>query len=407
MLKRNLFARGSYCYVLKQWMNCTQVTLPTANLQVRHTSGLADQFSKVMSENIKTTFRTPETNPLKHDIHHEGLYYTVPQKMYDTYIQPGAHVGYQRLMKTFGENSIMVRQPALEIFDIIDNLNLDHPPLRILLYGKFGCGKSMTMGHVMHRCAEQDWVIVNVPWVGMWLKFTLKREISMSSYRPGRVDLTTEAITWLKLFHKQNEKHLANLQTTKEYIWTVKEKSEAGIPISELIDFGINRQKFASDCVGAILRELRIAASAKQIKVLVAVDGINGFWREARIKIEAQKHIPAGDLSMVHNFKKMFTSNWCNGLCIGIVDSQLKPMNLRDMDTPYYLLGKEGFEEMDPFLPVLVPEYSNKEVYSCLEYYINRMWIGKGEGVTQQERQELIALSNKNPGNLMRLSAQW
>ena len=27
---------------------------------------------------------------------------------------------------------------------------------------------------------------------------------------------------------------------------------------------GINRQKFASDCVGAILRELRMAASDKQ-----------------------------------------------------------------------------------------------------------------------------------------------
>ena len=27
----------------------------------------------------------------------------------------------------------MVRKPALEIFDIIDNVNLDHPPLRILL----------------------------------------------------------------------------------------------------------------------------------------------------------------------------------------------------------------------------------------------------------------------------------
>lgn len=388
----------------------TQVKQPTinvVNVQVRHAISLADEFSKVMTEGPSEVSKTPEADPIKHSLADEGLYYTVPQKTFDTYIKPGAHVGYQRLMKTFGENTIMVRKPALEIFEIMDNINFNHPPLRILLYGKFGSGKTMTMLHVMHRCVEEDWVTVNVPWVGMWVKFAVKRDISMSSYKTGRVDLTTEAVDWLKLFHRQNEKHLANLQTTKEYVWTVKEKTEAGIPISEIIEFGINRQKFASDCVGAVLREVRLAASAKQIKVLVAVDGINGFWREARIRVAGKKEVPAAEVSMIHNFKKMFTSSWSNGLCIGILDSQLKPRDLREMDTPLYILGQEGFEELDPFIPIMVPEYSDKEIYSCLDYYKDRKWLQNPAGLTEEGKKEMIMLSNKNPSRLMLLSGQW
>ena len=36
-------------------------------------------------------------------------------------------------MNTFQEKTIMVRKPALELFNLIDNLNLNHPPLRIVL----------------------------------------------------------------------------------------------------------------------------------------------------------------------------------------------------------------------------------------------------------------------------------
>ena len=40
----------------------------------------------------------------------------------------------------------------------------------------------------------------------------------------------------------------------------------------------------------------------------------------------------------------------------------------------------QGFAEIDPFLPIEVPNYSEKEVYSCLEYYMDRMWIQRPEG---------------------------
>ena len=35
----------------------------------------------------------------------------------------------------------------------------------------------------------------------------------------------------------------------------------------------------------------------------------------------------------------------------------------------------QGYEWLDPFIPVHVPNYSEKEAYSCLEYYLDRNWI--------------------------------
>ena len=36
---------------------------------------------------------------------------------------------------------------------------------------------------------------------------------------------------------------------------------------------------------------------------------------------------------------------------------------------------------MDPFVPVSVPCYSEKEAYSCLAYYYDRNWIQHEAGV--------------------------
>ena len=50
----------------------------------------------------------------------------------------------------------------------------------------------------------------------------------MSTYRPGRVDLTKEAVDWLKLFHQQNEKHLANLQVNPAVLILHKNRYYSG-----------------------------------------------------------------------------------------------------------------------------------------------------------------------------------
>jgi len=62
------------------------------------------------------------------------------------------------------------------------------------------------------------------------------------------------------------------------------------------------------------------------------------------------------------------------------------------------LLGKEGFEYLDPFIPVLVDDYNITEFDSMIEYYKDRKWI---RNITSSGQKELELITNKNPLNLM------
>ena len=55
---------AGYCHVLKQWMSLAQVKAATIAHERRCMAGLAGHFTKVMTGNITTNFRTPETDPV-------------------------------------------------------------------------------------------------------------------------------------------------------------------------------------------------------------------------------------------------------------------------------------------------------------------------------------------------------
>lgn len=62
-----------------------------------------------------------------------------------------------------------------------------------------------------------------------------------------------------------------------------------------------------------------------------------------------------------------------------------------------YLLGKEGFDHIDPFIPVHVPEYSKKEVSSVMDYFRERRWIQ----TSPEYDEEIAMISYYNPYRLM------
>lgn len=66
-----------------------------------------------------------------------------------------------------------------------------------------------------------------------------------------------------------------------------------------------------------------------------------------------------------------------------------------------YLLKKEGFEHLDPFVPIFVDNYSQKELISCMEYYRERKWVRRGPELDD----ELAFISGHNPYKLMQLTA--
>ncbi|XP_025083153.1 28S ribosomal protein S29, mitochondrial-like [Pomacea canaliculata] len=375
-------------------------------LKFRCVTSLAEQFQEAYSAKQKTTnflslFRTEESEPARQSMDQEGMFYTVAEADVKQVFEKGLPLHFTRQSKTFNETCFMVRRPALQVIEHLKNLNLEHPVPRFVLYGKRGSGKSLTIAHVLHFCFQEKWLLVHV---ALAPEFNRKQqEISPSSHKPGRMDLPVEAADWLVHFRNQNLPFLKDIKTSQKYVWSKREATEEGSSLLELIEFGLNRMKFSSDCVGAILKEIRTQAAVRKLKVLVAVDGVNAFWNRTGIKTPEREMLMAGQISLVHNFKKMLLSNWTSGAVLCSVDISAKPLQSREQHTPRYLLGKEGFEWFDPFIPIHVPDYNDKEAYSCLEYYLDRHWIQHEGAQTEEGKKELLFLSNKNPFQLLQI----
>ena len=71
------------------------------------------------------------------------------------------------------------------------------------------------------------------------------------------------------------------------------------------------------------------------------------------------------------------------------------------------MISQDGFEFYDPHNPVHVPQYSDKEVHSCINYYIENKWIQNPHGKTDAGKQELIFMSCKNPFELHKVTRAW
>lgn len=46
----------------------------------------------------------------------------------------------------------------------------------------------------------------------------------------------------------------------------------------------------------------------------------------------------------------------------------------------WFISKFQGFELLDPFVPILVEQYSEKEIESAIDYYIDRLWINSEKG---------------------------
>ena len=73
----------------------------------------------------------------------------------------------------------------------------------------------------------------------------------------------------------------------------------------------------------------------------------------------------------------------------------------------FCMISQGGFEFYDPHIPIHVPHYSDKEIHSCLNYYIENQWIQNPHGKTDAGKQELIFMSCKNPFELLKVTRTW
>ncbi|GAB5583878.1 28S ribosomal protein S29 [Prionailurus iriomotensis] len=337
--------------------------------------------------------RTSEKDPARHGEQHEGLHYNIPLQDMRTLFPHSLPPRFSMQVKTFSEACLMVRKPALELLHYLKNTNFAHPACA--LDGEKGTGKTLSLCHVIHFCAKQDWLILHVPDAHLWVKSC--RSLLPSTYNKQRLDQPAEASIWLKNFKTTNERFLSqshnlklarpceikkrhelspcSIKVQEKYVWNKRESTEKGSPLGEVVEQGIMRVKNATDAVGVVLRELKGQSSLGGFRLLVAVDGVNALWGKTTLKREDKSLVAPEELALVHNLRKMVKNDWHGGtivLTLSQTGSLFKP---RKAYLPQELLGKEGFDALDPFIPILVSNYSPKEFESCIQYYLENSWL--------------------------------
>lgn len=278
------------------------------------------------SENKIPSFRTDENDPLKHTFDHLGQYYRVSPEDQKIYRYGGLPKTYQIQTKTFNETCLMVRKPTIDLLNCLKGLDYTKPAVRFVLYGKKGSGKSLTMAHALHYAHKSGFLLVHVPWVGNWMR--RPKELSNSETKEGFIDLNLDAAAWLVHFKSQNEHLLssAEFRTSKDHVWSKRETTPKDSPLIELIDHGINRLKYASDCVIALAEEIKQLTRAGQCKTLVAIDGFNAFfYPHTRVFKEKKEVVPPNKITLTEAFLNLTRFDWNNAAIIVTVDEIAMP----------------------------------------------------------------------------------
>ncbi|TRY85585.1 hypothetical protein DNTS_010165 [Danionella cerebrum] len=383
--------------------------LPTVAPKLRHRriqttghqlEGVAPELS-FSEPNLVSVFRTSEEDPALHSETHLGQYYEIPPGHVQQLFPHGLPRRFQLQIKTFNEACVMVRPPSLELISCLKRADYSKPAQRYVLYGHCGTGKTMSLCHVLHYCYNQGWLILHVPNAHLWVKNCTDHV--ESSYNPSRYDQPKQAMEWLKNFKITNDHFLSKLKTTRRYVWTKREATEEGQPLGELVDQGLNRLKNSSDVVGALLRELKLQAAGGTFKLAVAVDGVNALWGKTVLRKMNREMCEPEELTLIYNLRKMMKNDWCGGAILTALsrtDALFKPLSAY---RPSELLGEEGFDKMEPFVPLQTTSYNEKEFESCYLYYLDRNWLQHSHSLSEEGKKELVFLSNRNPSVLEQL----
>lgn len=267
-------------------------------------------------------FRTQENNPLNHTKEQLSKFYKITKEdKRKLFSHGGFPKSFEVHVKTFAENCIMIRQPAIDIINCMKNINYSEGIVKFVLYGKQGTGKTLALAHVLHYGHKAGFLIVHVPWVGNWMRRC--KEYCNSSTIEGNIDLPLDSAAWLIHFKNQNHHILSNPELTisKDYQWSKRELTPKDSTLLELIDHGINRAKYASDCIVYLAEEIKLLSTAGKCKTLVAIDGFNAFfYPNIRVYTEKKEPVHPHKVTVTEAFLNLTKWNWRNGVAVLTVD---------------------------------------------------------------------------------------
>lgn len=356
----------------------------------RHSSSAAAEFNNVDFQ----VRRTPESSPTAHSTKDLYKFYSLSSELKSSLFELG---GVPRVFKQqseiFNESSVLFRECMLELLQYLKTVDFERPCPRFVLYGPHGSGKSLTLLNALQYAYENEFLIVHIPWALKW--FAYPKEVSLSHTKEGKVDLNIDAAMWLRHFKHQNTKILSDpkMITSKEYVWSNRETSAAAIPLTELIEHGISRVKYASDVVDVLFQEIKRLSSGGVCRTFVCVDGYNSFFTEkTNCKPEDKSKVLPSRVTLTQSVIDLMQPDWNNGIIVLAVSLRANLPTRRESILPLYLLKKEGFESIDPFIPIFVPDLNVEEFHNLLNLYEEKKWLQKS-GL----RHEIAFITKQNP----------
>ena len=312
----------------------------------------------------------------------------------------------------------MIRRPSLEVLHFIKNANYENPPLKAILYGKVGSGKTMCLMHILHYVAKQNFLTIPILHLRRnaheYQEVFFEQDEQVGDDSEMKAQQPATSVEWLSNLIKivGTKNHLMNLTTQKEYHWGLDETSERGISLLALCEFGITRPRRASRVISALLSEIKQCANQGRVKVAVVADEMERLFRSTGIKdprsrrredgVMDYKYLHPDQLEMLSALKSLFHSDWKNAVILGSVRGAV---TYAAPVTPRAILGLEGYNSLLPFIPVEVPIYNHTEFLNQLGYYVHVKWLPPYKVSTMEHIEQIDFLTCKHPFRLHELCA--
>lgn len=122
-----------------------------------------------------------------------------------------------------------------------------------------------------------------------------------------------------------------------------------GTSILELIEFGMNRMKYACGVVDALMKELKLASTAGRCKTIVVIDGFNAFTSDStQIRDDNKAVVPPNKVSLAIPFLDMTKGDWCNGAIVLSTDRRATPVHI-----VIYIMQLHSFLSLSLYLSVV------------------------------------------------------
>ncbi|CAF1324573.1 unnamed protein product [Adineta steineri] len=376
-------------------------------------------------------FRTSTNDPLLHTEKDLGLFYTVnPDDL--KRISPfgkSLPLQFREECEAFNETCVMIRQPSIDIIKLMKQIDWNLPPLKVVLFpSELGVGMSLSLFHVLHYGLRKKMLLVNTPTAAEVLKLAL--DATPSPNNELMWDTPTAASSWLKTFAINNEELLkeTNFRTKFTYTWSARESTPAGTHLLDLIGYATERIKYASECVGAIVKEVKTQVKEKNIQTLVTFDTINSYYGPTWIVKPDKSTVKPNEVTMVKALQELLLPDWNNAFIVvtigpkGVIIPKVREkrnwlvrhghyrtehrlpgvLMYDEAMTVKSLLRTEGIEALEPFVPIQVQKYTDDEFNNQYRYYVDRNWIQNHRGRDEEGRKEILFYTAKNPYEMAR-----